>query len=1091
MQSLPFRQLNMHKAEIAAAELNRILAQKPAVCLLTEPCAAFNRVTRVPSNHVCVPNFTLSSRPRTAIYVPKGLAFVHLEQLSNADCTVVLLETKEGKILLASCYLDSRKEVMQTWLNKLTQYVNTKKLPSLLAFDCNAHSELYGPDTNERGKVFEEYILNNNFHIENRGNTPTYHAFRHGESIDTFIDVTLSKNLVPIQNWRVLSHQFNGSDHHSITWSLPIAPPAPRLIRPWASADWDIFKNTVAEYEFVLPKNFTTKKIDKLLDRWYKVLENGLDAACPLKPAKPPKVEMDWFGIDQRYLKNRVKRKYSTYRRCLTTRTRKAFVKAKRAYKRSCYKGRRESWRKFVEKTPNETNMAMLFKLAQRRDKRSINTLVKEDGTLTEPGVETISRLTATHFPAAVPGVTPIHHDSTRKIDLDDVQGRYDDWINDSLVRKAFKRFKPNKAAGTDGMKPVVFKHLPDNAISFLTLLYKACIALAHTPAAWRRTKVIFLPKPGKTTYDIPKSYRPISLSNYPLKALERLGVWKVDKDIEQHPIHPMQHGFTKGKSTESAISNTADYIEQFLFTDQHCLGLFLDISSAFDSISIEHIRQSLLDHHADAEFVEWYYSYLGKRYLEIELHGENMELTTAMGFPQGGVCSARFWLIAFDNAIKIINSRGITGNGYADDCSALIGGTHPDNMIESMQAMLDDLVAWGNSCGLRFNPQKTVAVMFTRSHRTFTHLVRMDGELIPYSDTVVYLGVTLDRELKWMEHIQNKISKARGLLMKLASIVSSYWGPKPKLLRWAYTGIVRCMLTYGVLAWGHVIDEEPKYIETLRKLNRMAINTIVKVPRSTPTQGLEIILGVAPLHLQIKREGLATFHRLQRQIPMEWEGVYTNLTYSTSHRRYWGYLAEDAGIQAFHASSDSCNVLRPELKFILDTESFVDMASCQKRAQWNVYTDGSKMGGKVGAGVYIICGGVRVAEESYRLPDESTVYQAEMMAIREAASILATIPNLTTVKVFVDSQAALRTFQSAYITSKLALQTILTLNTVKATSIVFVWTKAHVGSHGNEKADKLAKAGTCLEEIQAVGRPACEAKNNIAEHIHSLWSKE
>ena len=49
---------------------------------------------------------------------------------------------------------------------------------------------------------------------------------------------------------------------------------------------------------------------------------------------------------------------------------------------------------------------------------------------------------------------------------------------------------------------------------------------------------------------------------------------------------------------------------------------------------------------------VEWYYLYLGRRYLEVELHGETVRLTTAIGFPQGGVCSAKFWLIAFDQAI-------------------------------------------------------------------------------------------------------------------------------------------------------------------------------------------------------------------------------------------------------------------------------------------------------------------------------------------------------------------------------------------------------------------------------------------------------
>ena len=288
-----------------------------------------------------------------------------------------------------------------------------------------------------------------------------------------------------------------------------------------------------------------------------------------------------------------------------------------------------------------------------------------------------------------------------------------------------------------------------------------------------------------------------------------------MDKDMEEHPIHRSQHGFTKGRSTESVISNTVDYIEQFLFDKTPCLGMFLDISSAFDSISIDHIRDTLLAHNGTPDMVEWYYSYLGRRYLDIELHGENTQLTTATGFPQGGVCSAKFWLIAFDEAIHIINS------------------------------------------------QKTVAVMFTRATRDFTCQVRMDGQLIPYSPSVIYLGVTLVQELKWKPHILNKIKKVKGLLMKIASITSAYWGPKPKLMKWAYTGIVQPALLYAAMAWAHAIESED-IITLLRRINRQAMNTIVKVPRSTPTQAMELILDIIPLHIHIKKEGLAAYIRLK-----------------------------------------------------------------------------------------------------------------------------------------------------------------------------------------------------------------------------------
>ena len=565
-----------------------------------------------------------------------------------------------------------------------------------------------------------------------------------------------------------------------------------------------------------------------------------------------------------------------------------------------------------------------------------------------------------------------------------------------------------------------------------------------------------------------------------------------MELDMEDHPIHPAQHGFTKGKCTESAISKTIDYIEQQLFKPKHhCLGIFLDISSAFDSISIDHILDRLLAHNGTPDMVEWYYSYLGRRYLEVELHGETVHLTTATGFPQGGVCSAKFWLIAFDEAIRIINSEGITGNGYADDCSALIGGTHYHNLIEKMQTMLDKLVRWGNSCGLRFNPQKTVVIMFTRSTKPFTRQVRMNGDLIPYSHSVVYLGVTLDAELRWTEHIHNKIKKAKGLLMKMSSITRNYWGPKPKLIRWAYTGIVRPVISYAALVWGGLALEDDDIIDNLRRLNRLAMNTMVSVPRSTPTQAMEIILDVMPLHLHIKKEGLSTYLRIQDQLLIQWEGVFSNRTRSVSHLRYWDYLANDTGMYNLQAETDECNVLRPQCHFTLDTSSFVDMENSQQPLECNVYTDGSKLGGKVGAGVYIKRSSGTIATNSYRLPDESTVYQAEVMAIKQAALTLATIPDLTTIKFYVDSQAALRTFQSTHIKSKLALDTIRKLNLIKHSMLVFVWTKAHIGIPGNEEADELAKAGTVLDDILDVLAPACGAKNAVDHGIRDLWQKE
>ena len=40
----------------------------------------------------------------------------------------------------------------------------------------------------------------------------------------------------------------------------------------------------------------------------------------------------------------------------------------------------------------------------------------------------------------------------------------------------------------------------------------------------------------------------------------------------------------------------------------------------------------------------------------------------------KGGVCSAKFWMIAFDEAAKILNTNGESGEIFTDDGNGIIG---------------------------------------------------------------------------------------------------------------------------------------------------------------------------------------------------------------------------------------------------------------------------------------------------------------------------------------------------------------------------------------------------------------------------------
>ena len=98
-----------------------------------------------------------------------------------------------------------------------------------------------------------------------------------------------------------------------------------------------------------------------------------------------------------------------------------------------------------------------------------------------------------------------------------------------------------------------------------------------------------------------------------------------------------------------------------------------------------------------------------------------------------------------------------------------------------------------------------------------------------------------------------------------------------------------------------------------------------------------------------------------------------------------------------------------------------------------NIYTDGSKFENQCGTGFVIYAGKRIITKHSERLPDESTVFQAEVRGIQKAAETMLNSENLKSkykyIKIFTDSQATLLTRNSADVTSKLVQQTKLALN--------------------------------------------------------------
>ena len=211
---------------------------------------------------------------------------------------------------------------------------------------------------------------------------------------------------------------------------------------------------------------------------------------------------------------------------------------------------------------------------------------------------------------------------------------------------------------------------------------------------------------------------------------------------------------------------------------------------------------------------------------------------------------------------------------------------------------------------------------------------------------------------------MEEKIQKSKKYLAAITQLTWKTWGPKPKLLRWAYIGIVRPMLCYGAMIWGH---RAPELQAKLKRVNRMAINTFASFPKSTPTSALEVMLDIMPLHLHCLREAMAAAVRLGRVLELDWPGTNNNKTHNRSHLRTWYDELDRCGVE--RVGNDACNVVSWGADFRVNEASYGGAAKHRTQSQVNIYTDGSRYADKAGAGYTIMSGGEEVLAAALSLP--------------------------------------------------------------------------------------------------------------------------
>ena len=182
-----------------------------------------------------------------------------------------------------------------------------------------------------------------------------------------------------------------------------------------------------------------------------------------------------------------------------------------------------------------------------------------------------------------------------------------------------------------------------------------------YDPAMWHQVKVVFIPKPGRSSSCGPRDFRPIRLTSFLLKTMERLvGRFLRDEILVLLPLHPNQHAYQAGKCVEMVLHQLMLWVEKALDQQEIALGIFLDIEGAFNNTSYDSMCAALARHGVDHTIVRWIRATLEGQLATVTLGGFSRSVAVSRGCPQGRVLSPLLWCLVVNELLARLNEAGV-----------------------------------------------------------------------------------------------------------------------------------------------------------------------------------------------------------------------------------------------------------------------------------------------------------------------------------------------------------------------------------------------------------------------------------------------
>lgn len=412
-------------------------------------------------------------------------------------------------------------------------------------------------------------------------------------------------------------------------------------------------------------------------------------------------------------------------------------------------------------------------------------------------------------------------------------------------IQREVSNLTVGKSCDHDNISSKVIKLSSNYVIPYMVTIFNNMISTSTYPNVLKIHKIIPISKEKNAT--IIDQYRPISVLPVINNIFERIIHRQICNFFDENDIlNNCQYGFRKGCGTEEAVINVQNFICRTLDEGFNGVaGIFFDLSKAFDMIDHKILIQKLSFYGIHGNELALFKSYLQNRHQFVQIMNQKSKMAVIEhGVPQGSVLGPLLFLTYINDLFNMnFNGRLFM---YADDLCLFYpykSETVVKCYMERDSALIFEYMRINK---LFINRKKTKVIRF-KPHSRFNSdfHITVDGEIIHEVNTVKYLGLILQSNLAWSQHInhlKSKISPAIGLMYKF----KNKFDERTKFL--IYQTLIQSHLNYLAIIYAHKKSSE---LKSLQRLQNKALKTVANLPITNSTYSLynDAFPTILPIH--------------------------------------------------------------------------------------------------------------------------------------------------------------------------------------------------------------------------------------------------